>query len=55
MGANPSMSSVDVKQTVKTLIDHRKKVTSSREKAREFLVRAGILAKSGDTLTPPYR
>lgn len=49
------MSSVDVNQQVKVFKEHRKRVTDTREKAVEFLVRAGIVTKKSAMLTPPYR
>ena len=49
------MSSLDVLRAVKLLREHRERVTESREKAREFLIRSGILVKKGDRLSPPYR
>jgi len=37
-----------------TVKDYKKEVTSSKEKARAFLVRLGIVDKEGD-LTEPYK
>lgn len=49
------MSPQDAKQAVKVLEKHRKKVTASEDKARAFLVRAGILNKKGTQLSATYR
>lgn len=49
------MSPSDARQAVKALRAHRKKVTASRKKAQEFLVRAGILQKDGKKLAARYR
>lgn len=48
------MSSLDVQQAVKIMKEHRKKVTETREKAVEFLVRAGIISKNNNQLSQPY-
>jgi len=49
------MSPRETQQAVRVLKQHRKKVTSSRRNAREFLVRAGILNKQGTRLSSTYR
>lgn len=49
------MSPNDSKIIIKEIKEHRKDVTSSEKKAKDFLVRAGILSKNGQTLAPAYR
>jgi len=49
------LSPREIKQEVKALKRHRKEVTSSPDKARDFLIRAGILNKQGTRLSSSYR
>jgi hypothetical protein len=49
------MSPREINKEIKSLKEHRKKVTSSPKAASDFLVRAGILTKSGKQLSHVYR
>lgn len=44
-----------VKENREAMERAAKRATRSREAARAFLVRAGILSKDGKTLAKPYR
>ncbi|MCX5659421.1 MAG: hypothetical protein NTW19_06810 [Planctomycetota bacterium] len=44
-----------VKEHIKGSREYMKKVTSSKRLATNFLIRAGILTKSGKRLAKPYR
>jgi|HubBroStandDraft_2_1064218.scaffolds.fasta_scaffold1119135_2 hypothetical protein len=48
------MSNQDLKKTLDAVDALTKEVTSSKEKALDFLVRAGFVTPSGE-LTPQYR
>jgi hypothetical protein len=49
------MSPRETNKELKSLKEHRKKVTSSPKAASDFLVRAGILTSNGKRLAPEYR
>ena len=48
------MSDQELKKTLDAMESLRKELTPSKEKALDFLVRAGIVTPTGE-LTPPYR
>jgi len=48
------MTKKDVKKSVEDMKEFTKKVASSKKKAREFLVKAGISTCTGK-LTKPYK
>jgi hypothetical protein len=50
-----TLSPREIEQEIKALKRHRKEVTSSADKARDFLIRAGILNKQGTKLSSSYR
>ena len=49
------MTKAEATRELKALEEHSKKVTSSKEAAKKFLVDAGILEKNGKRLMPNYR
>ena len=49
-----SLTQADVDREVKSIREFTKKITKSKKTAREFLIRAGYITKSGK-LTKRYR
>jgi hypothetical protein len=49
------MTAEETRREIKVMRQAAKKITSTPEKARAFLIRAGILAKNGKGLAAKYR